>query len=147
MSSFALDANCMVATVSSWHEHHAAASREIERRFERGERLTVPAPALIEAYAVLTRLPPPHRLSPTDAWTLLDVNFVKGKKVVVLRGATYRALLRRLAKEGIAGGRTYDAVIGECARQGRVQALLTFNTRHFDPPPPGVTIVEPGASA
>jgi predicted nucleic acid-binding protein len=133
----------MVAAVSSWHEHHAAATREIERRLARGERLTSVAPALVEAYAVLTRLPPPHRLSPADAWTLVDVNFVQGRKVLTLRGATYQTLLRRLAREGTAGGRTYDAVIGECARQGRVQTLLTFNTRHFDPPPVGVTISEP----
>lgn len=144
MPSFALDANCMVAAVSSWHEHHEAATREIELRLGRGERLAVPAPALVEAYAVLTRLPAPHRLSPVDAWTLVDTNFVKGKTVLTLRGVAYRTLLRRLSKEGTAGGRTYDAVIGECATQGRVQVLLTFNTRHFDPSPAGVTVIEPG---
>lgn len=147
MSSFALDTNCMVAAVSSWHEHHQAAADEIERRLQRGERLTVPAPALVEAYAVLTRLPAPHRLSPQDAWTLVRENFVKGKKLVSLRGSTYRALLRQLAKSGTGGGRTYDAVIGECVRQARAHTLLTFNTRHFDPAPPGVNIVTPRADA
>jgi hypothetical protein len=53
------------------------------------------------------------------------------------------ALLARLAESGIGGGRTYDGVIAACAEISRARALLTFNSRHFDPPPRGVTIVEP----
>jgi predicted nucleic acid-binding protein len=140
---FSVDTNCMVAAVCSWHEHHAAAAAEIERRLERGEQLTVPAPALVEAYAVLTRLPPPHRLGPDDAWTLLEANFVSDAAVTALNAASYTRLLRRLAHEKISGGRTYDAVIGECVRQAESQALLTFNRKHFDPPPDGVTVIEP----
>jgi predicted nucleic acid-binding protein len=65
----------MVAAVCTWHEHHAAAAAEIEGRLERQEQLAVPAPALVETYAVLTRLPAPHRVSAADAWTLVKVNF------------------------------------------------------------------------
>jgi predicted nucleic acid-binding protein len=133
----------MVAAVCTWHEHHAAAAAEIEGRLERKERLAVPAPALVETYAVLTRLPAPHRVSAADAWTLVKVNFVEHATIVTLSGAAYAKLLRRLAQEGIGGGRTYDAVIGECARQGRAGTLLTFDRRHFEPPPSGVTVIEP----
>ncbi|MGH9311938.1 MAG: PIN domain-containing protein [Vicinamibacterales bacterium] len=143
MAIFTLDTSCMVAAVCAWHEHHAVALAEIEARLNRGERLAVAAPALVETYAVLTRLPPPHRLAPSTAWTLLEANFVGEVTTVALTGAAYRRLLRRLAKEGVAGGRTYDAVIGECARQAGADALLTFNPRHFDPAPDAVSIVEP----
>jgi hypothetical protein len=34
-----------------------------------------------------------------------------------------------------------------CARQARADVLLTFNTRHFDPSPTGVRVVEPAQSA
>jgi hypothetical protein len=51
-------------------------------------------------------------------------------------------ILGRAAREEITGGRTYDFVIGECAR-GAVDALLTFNRRHFDPAPAGVEVIEP----
>jgi predicted nucleic acid-binding protein len=143
VATFTLDTNCMVAAVCTWHEHHAAASGEIEARLKRGERLAVAAPALVETYAVLTRLPPPHRLAPSDAWQLIDANFAGDGQIVALRAPAYRRLLRRLAKEGVAGGRTYDAVMGECARQSGADALLTFNRRHFDPAPDGVAVVEP----
>ncbi len=145
MPTFTLDSNCMIAAVSSWHEHHTAAGEELERRLEGGETLVAPAPALVEAYAVLTRLPAPHRLSPTDAWTLVDANFIRKRRVIALQGRAYRSLLRRVASDDIAGGRTYDEVIAECARRGRATTLLTFNRRHFDPPPPGIDVVEPSA--
>lgn len=56
---FLPDTNVMIAAVCDWHEHHAAASAEIEARLNRGESLVAAGPALVEAYAVLTRLP--HR--------------------------------------------------------------------------------------
>ena len=148
MKVFAVDTNCMIAAVCIWHEHHEQAAAEIERRLDDGERLAIPGPALIEAYAVLTRLPAPHRLAPGDAWTLLESNFVKpahGVHIVALTGKSYVGLLRDLVKQSVAGGRAYDAVIGGCARRAKAQTLLTFNRKHFDPPPTGVTVVEPSS--
>lgn len=133
----------MIAAVCAWHEHHVAAASEIETRLDRGERLIVPAPALVETYAVLTRLPPPHRLSPADAWTLVEANFVKDCRIVALTGEAYVTVLRRLVRQAVGGGRTYDAMIAECAREAKSSSLLTFNRRHFDPPPEGVAVVEP----
>ena len=140
---FAVDTSCMVAAVCSWHEHHEAAAAEIERRLDRRERLSVPAPALVEAYAVLTRLPSPHRLSAPDAWALIEANFVAQATVQALGSDLVVDLLRRAAAQAVAGGRTYDAVIGECARDAGAKVLLTFNRRHFDPAPAGVNVIEP----
>jgi len=91
------------------------------------------APALVECYAVLTRLPPPHRLSPADTYSLLEGNFVGAARIVALSGQSYRALLRRARDDGIAGGLTYDAVIAACAFEAKATSLLTFNERHFLP--------------
>lgn len=141
--SFALDTSCMVAAVCTWHERHAATVTGIERRLDRGERLAIAAHALVETYSVLTRLPAPHRLTPADAWALVKANFVDPATVTTLTGPVHIALLGRLATMGIGGGRSYDAVIAECARKANVDALLTLNPKHFDPPPDGVAIVEP----
>lgn len=145
MTTFALDSSCMVAAVCTWHEHHRSAAASIERRLARGERLAIAAHALVETYAVLTRLPSPHRLAPTDAWALVNANFARPAKIIALTGAAHASLLEELAGTGISGGRTYDAVIAACARQARVSTLLTFNPRHFDPPPEGVAVVQPPA--
>lgn len=133
----------MVAAVCGWHVRHAAAAGEIERRLDRGERMAIAAHAIAETYAVLTRLPAPHRLAPSDAWTLVRVNFVDNAALVTLDGPAQVAALEHLASEGIGGGRTYDGLIAACAAASRATVLLTFNRRHFDPPPPGIVILEP----
>ena len=135
----------MIAAVCTWHEHHVAAVTQIEQRLDRGERLKVPAPALAESYAVLTRLPSPHRLSPSDAWALVETNFILRAGVVGLNGIGYAKLLGRLAKTEVSGGRTYDAVIAECAKRSRASVLLTFNRHHFGPPLDTVTVIDPSA--
>ena len=135
----------MIAAMCSWHEHHELAANEIDRRLARREKMIVAAPALVEAYAVLTRLPPPHRLSPEAALTLLDNNFVKSVTVIALTAKSYEALLRRAPKQGIAGGRTYDAVIGTCAEQGTASTVLTFNAGDFTALGKDFAIVVPGS--
>jgi predicted nucleic acid-binding protein len=139
----ALDSSCMVAAVCSWHERHAAVAAEIERRLAARGRLAIPTHALIEAYAVLTRLPPPHRIAPADAWAVLSANFVEPAKLVALGGPAHAVLLARLAAAGTGGGRTYDALIAGQAATAGADVLLTLNPRHFEPPPGNVTVIEP----
>jgi hypothetical protein len=86
-----------------------------------------PANGIFYAVPVLTRLPPPHRLSPQTALTLLENNFLKLATVIALNAKSYETLLLRAPKNGVAGGRTYDSVIGACAEQGKASTVLTFN--------------------
>jgi predicted nucleic acid-binding protein len=144
---FAIDTSCVIAAVCEWHEEHHAALTEIERRLDDGERMAVPAHVLAESYAVLTRLPAPNRLSPGDASQLIDENFAKSALVVALSAKTYAAVLRKAVAQAVAGGRIYDALIGECARQAGAEALLTFNRRHFEPPPSGIRVIDPSTDA
>jgi predicted nucleic acid-binding protein len=143
VSGIALDSSCMVAAVCSWHERHAVVAAEIERRLAARGRLAIPAHALVEAYAVLTRLPPPHRIAPADAWALLTANFVEPATLVALEGPAHAALLARLAAAGTGGGRTYDALIAGQAAAAGVGVLLTLNPRHFEPPPSDLSVIEP----
>jgi predicted nucleic acid-binding protein len=135
----------MIAAMCSWHEHHELAANEIDRRLARREKMIVAAPALVEAYAVLTRLPPPHRISPEAAFTLLDNNFVKSVTVIALTAKSYEALLRLAPKKGVAGGRAYDAVIGTCAERGTASTVLTFNAGHFTALGKDFAVVVPGS--
>ena len=144
MPGFLPDTSCMVAAVCVWHEHHDRAAEEIERRLRRGEKMIVAAPALVEGYAMLTRLPFPHRLSPEDAFALLEANFMRST-IIALDRTSYRTLLRRATDDGISGGRIYDAVIAACARKTKANALLTFNAGDFQfLTETGTEIVVPG---
>lgn len=129
--AFLLDPSCMIAAVCAWHTHHEATATEVTRRLEAGQSLAVAGPALVEAYAVLTRLPAPYRLSPADALELLDANFMARRRIVSLDGEAYVHLLRGAPSRGIYGGRTYDAAIAECAAKAQVSALLTLDEDDF----------------
>jgi len=146
MAGFVVDTSCMVAALCTWHAQHEDAAAEINRRIAAKERMIVAAPGLVEAYAVLTRLPPPHRLAAADAWTLLDTSFARQSRVVALDAPAYRGLLRDAAGDGITGGQAYDAVIARCALRAKATTVLTFNARHFLPfASAGLAVVVPGA--
>jgi predicted nucleic acid-binding protein len=130
--AFLPDTSCLIAAVCAWHEHHKATTAELDRRLARRERMVVVAPALVEAFAVLTRLPPPHRLSGPDALAVLDANFIRGVSVIALRPPEYVSVLRQVVAAGTAGGRTYDAVIAECASVARAGTVLTWNVKDFE---------------
>jgi predicted nucleic acid-binding protein len=121
----------MVAAVCAWHEHHERAAAAVNERLDARQTMVVPSPALIETYAVLTRLPPPHRLSARDAWQLVDANFARGSRIVALEGDDYVELLRSAREAAVVGGRIYDAVIARCVIKGRASSVLTFNDEHF----------------
>ena len=137
----------MVAALCAWHTHHRRAAGEIERRLAAGEVMVVAGAALIETYALLTRLPPPHRLSPADSRALLEANFIgNGVETVALEAAVFAQLVLEAPDRGIAGGRTYDAMITACARQAHAGTLLILNPRRFDPPSDGMLVLEPASA-
>jgi len=145
MPGFSPDTSCIVAAVCGWHENHTPAREAINRRLGQAEIMLVAGPALIEAYAVLTRLPAPHRLAAADAVALLDSNFIALGRVVALDAGAYRTLVRQAPGDGITGGRTYDAVIAACALKGKATTLLTLNEQHFAQfAAAGLEIVVPG---
>ncbi len=135
----------MVAALCDWHPDYGRAVGEMARRMENREIMVVAGPALVEAYSVLTRYPPPHRLSPERALALLQQNFmVDDVETVALNAREYLGLLRNAPARNIAGGRVYDAIIIACALAAGVDTLLTFNERQFRAlAPQGLTIVVP----
>ena len=62
---WALDSSCLVALASSWHQRHADVLRCLGDAMASGRQLLVPPHVLVETYAVLTRLPPPHQVGPS----------------------------------------------------------------------------------
>jgi predicted nucleic acid-binding protein len=108
--------------------------------------LVVPAPALVESYSVMTRLPAPHRLSPPDALELLAGSFESQARVVGLGGRETWRFLHTTAGAGVAGGRAYDALVLSCVQKAGADRLLTLDRRDFTRLDPGsVEIVVPSA--
>ena len=81
--------------------------------------------AAVELLSVLTRLPPPHRLSPAAAFRLVDTNFPESR---FLSATDTKRLLGELAEVGLAGGALYDGLVGAVARQHKL-LLITCDRR------------------
>jgi len=103
----AVDTSVVVAAFASWHEQHEAADRVVVR----GARLV--AHCALEAYSVLTRLPPPHRAPAGLVRDFLQARFPE--PYLTLNAARHRDLVPRFVDLGIAGGATYDALISATA--------------------------------
>lgn len=79
--------------------------------------------AAVELLSVLTRLPPPQRLSPAAALRLEATNFPESRFLT-----TTGALLAEFVAAGLAGGAFYDGLVGAAARQHGV-LLITCDRR------------------
>ncbi|MGH9293494.1 MAG: PIN domain-containing protein [Acidimicrobiales bacterium] len=115
-----MDSSVVVAALASWHEAHEIARREAHGQF-------VPAHALVESYAVLTRLPPPRRVGGATAQTLLATWFPPSRVLHPRRGSV-GTFLTRMAGAGVSGGAAYDALVGLTAA-GHGHVLLTRDRR------------------
>ena len=130
MNVVVLDSSCLIAAACDWHVHHHITAVDLERRRRDRDRILIAAPALLEAYSVLTRLPPSFRISPEDAAHVLEANWSRSE-CVALTAKEYWTLLRGESSRGIGGGRICDAVIAHCARKARADEILTWNVDHF----------------
>ena len=128
----AVDTNIIVAGLLSWHEHHQIASAQLIALLENESEVVVPLPVLVEAYSVMTRLPPPHRLGSKDAIEILESSLRHRVTLVGLDGDEGWNLLQDISQRSITGGTTYDGLILACARKGGARRLLTFNRPHFE---------------
>jgi predicted nucleic acid-binding protein len=85
----------------------------------------------LEFFSVATRLPPEFRLKPEDAALLLQEEVLSRMAVHDLPAADRPAMLQTASRDGIAGGRIYDAHIAEVARAAGAGIVVTDNRRHF----------------
>ncbi len=116
----AVDTSVVVAGFASWHEGHRSAVAALARKPR------VPAHVLVEAYSVLTRLPPPHRAPADLVATFLAERF--SEPALLLPARAHRELIETSASAGLAGGAVYDALIAATARHAGA-TLLTRDQR------------------
>ena len=103
----------MIAALSSWHVDHDAASRALVGV------TALPVHVVLEAYAVLTRLPGGLAVPQEDAAAALRRRF--DGPPLGLPDAQRGLLAETLARAGVYGGASYDGLVGlEAHAHGRV---------------------------
>jgi predicted nucleic acid-binding protein len=116
----AVDTSVVIAAFASWHESHAAAAAVV------AEGPALPAPCALEAYAALTRMPPPHRAGPAIVRDFLRHAFSAAH--LELPADASSGLVDRLVEAGVSGGASYDAVIAMIA-DSHGRELVTLDAR------------------
>lgn len=113
------DSTVVVAALSDWHPLQATCRRRL------AEVDWLPAHAITETVAVLTRLPKGLAV-PVEA----AVESIRGvcPKARHLDADQYLPILASVGRAGLSGGAIHDAVIGATAREHRV-TLLTLDRR------------------
>jgi predicted nucleic acid-binding protein len=127
-----LDTSILLAGLIELGQPAAAAQRVFHALA--GRRLGRPKTAwhcCLEFYSVATRLPEEYRLRSEQAFQLLESEVFRRIEVLALNAPARLPFLERAARDGIVGGRLYDAHIAEVARRARVSVLITENVRHF----------------
>ncbi len=88
----------------------------------------LPSHAAFESYAVLTRLPPPLRMSAADARSFIRSGC--SGDPLLLSARALSALLADLPALSVVGGSVYDALIGRTAAVAGAR-LLTLDRRAY----------------
>ena len=113
----ALDTSVVVALLATWHEGHRVVAAALRDEAD----IRLPEHVALEAYSVLTRLPPPHRLSPAPVLDFLDRRF--RSEWLRLDADGHRELLRGASDLGLTGGAIYDALVGATALSAGARLL------------------------
>jgi predicted nucleic acid-binding protein len=116
-----IDTSVAIPVALPGHEHHAIARSSLP-----DGRTRLIAHVGIEAYSVLTRLPPPRRFDPVVALTYLRDEYEHPP--AALQPDRYDTLLELAGTKGITGGAMYDALVGMTAK-GLGATLLTLDRR------------------
>lgn len=113
--SSAADTSVVLPALLSDHEAHREAADAL------AACTTTIAHVALEAYSVLTRLPPPHRAQAGAVATVLQARLPKG--FVTLGASMYASAPGRLAAAGVSGGSAYDGLIALTALEHDVELV------------------------
>jgi predicted nucleic acid-binding protein len=113
------DTSALVPALVAWHPDHDSTRSALEGLE------AVPAHVVVETFSVLTRLPTPSRFSAADAGALVGAIALP---VLGLPPDEHLRLVDELARGGIRGGSTYDALVAATARHHGAE-LITRDRR------------------
>lgn len=138
----AFDSSVIVTAIVKADERHDKAMRAIHRAFDTPEGIVIPVHSLVETYAVITRMPLPHRATPRQAVKALRETFGTAR-LAPLSARSVWMLLDGLAVGSFGGGIAYDAIILKSAEDAGATALLTWNVRDYERLSPSIEIRTP----
>ncbi len=113
------------------HVHYSRATAILEELVTRKHHGFMSAHGLAEVYSVLTRTPFSPPVYPSEAWQIIEQDFLPYMEIVSLSAKEYREAVKDCATRGLAGGPVYDPLHLCCARKAACDRIYTFDVRDF----------------
>lgn len=131
ISDLFFDTSVLLAGVIDFGKQSVAAQSMMDRIASGSTKPLTAWHCCLEFYSVATRLPEEFRLVPADAAMIVLEELIARFSVKELPSRSRRGFIDTLSREGIAGGKAYDAHIAEIARHANARAVVTENRRDF----------------
>lgn len=126
-----VDTNVAVARSVTQHQDHARAVHFFDEVGRHHWTPVILTHGLAEIYSILTRAPFLPRVSPADAWEIIERNVVERFEIEPLTSQHNLKVVRECASIGWPGGRVYDAIHVHAARKAQCERIYTFNVQDF----------------
>ena len=137
-----VDTSVIVAGVHANHPLHGAIVHWLNAAFEDHE-VVVAHHSLLEAYAVLTRLPAAYRLTPAETGVGLVGTLRDNARIAPFDGASMWGSLERITGIPASGGGAYDAFVIDVLAAAGVEAIATSNVAEFRRLTSAMRIIDP----
>lgn len=125
------DTSVLVAACLRSHPHYGRARPVLEAVAGGQERGVISAHSLAEAFSALTSVPLVPRILPAQAREIVSTNIQRHFKTIAITPEMYDRAIEVCAARGLGGGKVYDALLIECAREAHADRIFTFNLGDF----------------
>lgn len=126
-----LDTNIIVSRLAKDHVHQSNSIALLRQIESRQWTPVISAHGLAEVYSVLTRLPYQPRITPAEAWEMLEQDVLPAFEIETLSRVDYGRVIKNCAAQGWGGGRIHDALHIAAARKAQCRRIYTFDVAHF----------------
>ena len=125
------DTSVLVAACIRKHPHYERARPVLETIAAGKDVGIISAHSLAEAFSALTSVPVVPRILPTEARVIITTNIQRHFRIVAVTPGMYERAMDICVARGLGGGKVYDALLIECARQSQADRIYTFNLHDF----------------
>ena len=137
-----VDTSVIIAAVHANHPVHLSSSRWLDEAFDMHD-VVVAHHSLLEAYAVLTRLPAQYRVGPSEAETVLRETVQENARLAPFSAEAMWNFMTGMTALPAAGGAAYDGFIVRLLCEAGAEAIVTYNVDDFRRLSPHVRVTDP----
>ena len=137
-----VDTSVVVAAVHANHPLHLASARWLDAAVDAHD-VVVAHHSILEAYSVLTRLPAPYRISPSEAEIVLRETVERNARIAPFGAEAMWEVISGIVAVPAAGGAAYDAFIIRLLGDAGAEVIATYNVDDFRRLGPSMRIADP----